>query len=83
MNLQNLSGVSSDSSDSSPIPDHSGPFNRSPSDLLLCCLNVGSLRNKSKALVDLLSDSKADLFAATETWLTHNENGNGTVMVII
>ena len=76
MSLQNSSGGSSDSSDSSPFPGHSRPFNRSPSDLLLCCLNVGSLRNKAKALVDLLSDSKAYLFAVTETWLTHNDNGS-------
>ena len=65
--------MSSDSSDSSPVPGRSGPSNRSPSDLLLCCVNARSLRNKSAAFVDLLSDSKADLFAVTETWLTHSD----------
>ena len=73
MNLQNLSSVSRESSDPSPIPGHSGPFNRSPCELLFCSLNARSLRNKSTAFADLLSDSKADLFAVTETWLTHND----------
>lgn len=76
VNLQNLSNVSndlrgelSDSSGSSPIPGHCGRSNRSPSDLLLCWLNARSLRQ----FVDLLSDSKADLLAFTETWLTLND----------
>ena len=73
MNLLNISSISSDSSDPSPFPVHSGPFNRSPNELLLCCLNARSLRNKSVRFVDLLSDSKADLFAVTEMWFTHND----------
>ena len=66
-----LSSVSTDSSDSSP--SHSGPSNGSTSKLLLCCLNARSLRNKSAAFIDLLSENKADLFAVNETWLTHND----------
>ena len=41
--------------------------------LLLCVLNARSLRNKSAAFVDLVCDSKADLFAVSETWLTDND----------
>ena len=37
----------------------------------LCVLNARSLRNKS--FVDLVCDSKADLFAVSETWLTVND----------
>ena len=37
--------------------------------LLLCLLNARSLRNKSASFVDLVCDSKADLFAVSETWL--------------
>ena len=66
-----LSSVSTDSSDSSP--GHSGPSNGSTSKLLLCLLNARSLRNKSAAFIDLLSENKADLFAVNETWLTHND----------
>ena len=80
VNLQNsssmssdLSSVSIDSSDSSPSPGHSGPSNGSTSKLLLCCLNARSLRNKSAAFIDLLSENKADLFAVNEIWLTHND----------
>ncbi|XP_068707911.1 uncharacterized protein [Montipora foliosa] len=41
--------------------------------LLLCVLNARSLRNKSATFVDLVCDSKADLFAVSETWLTDND----------
>ena len=41
--------------------------------LLLCVLNARSLRNKAAAFVDLVCDSKADLFAVSETWLTDND----------
>ena len=41
--------------------------------LLLCVLNARSLRNKSVMFVDLVCDSKADLFAVSETWLTDND----------
>ena len=41
--------------------------------LLLCVPNARSLRNKSAAFVDLVCDSKADLFAVSETWLTDND----------
>ena len=39
--------------------------------LVLCVLNARSLRNKS--FVDLVCDSKADLFGVSETWLTVND----------
>ena len=42
-------------------------------ELLLCVLNAQSLRNKSATFVDLVCDSKADLFAVFETWLTDND----------
>ena len=41
--------------------------------LLLCVLNARSLRNKSATFVDLVCDSKADLFAVSQTWLTVND----------
>ena len=41
--------------------------------LVLCVLNARSLRNKSATFVDLVCDSKADLFAVSETWLTVND----------
>ena len=41
--------------------------------LLLCVLNARSLRNKSSTFVDLVCDSKADLFAVSESWLTVND----------
>ena len=41
--------------------------------LLLCVLNARSLRNKSATFVDLVCDSKTDLFAVSETWLTDND----------
>ena len=36
----------------------------------VCSLNARSLRNKSAAFVDLVSDLKADLFTIFESWLT-------------
>ena len=44
--------------------------------LLLCVLNARSLRNKSATFVDLVCDSKADLFAVAETWLTDNDTAS-------
>lgn len=41
--------------------------------LLLCVLNARSLGNKSASFVDLVCDSKADLLAVSETWLTDND----------
>ena len=47
----------------------------SPANLFkLCTLNVRSLRNKSAALYDYVCDSKADLYAFTETWLTDKDS---------
>ena len=47
----------------------------SPTNLLkLCTLNVRSLRNKSAAFYDYVCDSKADLYAFTETWLTDKDS---------
>ena len=41
-----------------------------PSDDLfkLCCLNTRSLKNKAASFVSYAINSKADLFALTETW---------------
>ena len=41
--------------------------------LSLCLLNARSVRNKTAMLVDYLCDSKADLYAITETWLTEKD----------
>ncbi|XP_041466267.1 uncharacterized protein LOC121416820 [Lytechinus variegatus] len=41
--------------------------------LTLCTVNFRSLRNKSAAVLDYVRDSKADLYAITETWLTEND----------
>ena len=47
--------------------------------LLLCVLNARSLTNKSATFADLVCDSKADLFAVSETWLTCT--GNDTAIL--
>ena len=45
----------------------------------MCNLNVQSLRNKSASFVDFVYDSKADLVAVTETWLTDNDTANAAL----
>ncbi|XP_041464616.1 uncharacterized protein LOC121415481 [Lytechinus variegatus] len=55
------------SSNSSSISTHS-------SYLQLCTVNVRSVRSKSASLLDFVCESKADLYAMTETWLTDNDS---------
>ena len=43
------------------------------SPLVLCSVNVRSVKSKSADLLDYIYTSGADLFAFTETWLTAND----------
>ena len=45
----------------------------------MCNFNVQSLRNKSASFVDFVYDSKADLVAVIETWLTDNDTANAAL----
>ena len=60
-NCLRQSKVSRSSSSSSP-------------NLLLCSMNVRSVRNKSALIHDFICDSNADLITMTETWLTDNDS---------
>ncbi|XP_063962141.1 uncharacterized protein LOC135155811 [Lytechinus pictus] len=42
--------------------------------LLLCSMNVRSVRNKSLIIYDFICDSNADLLPMTETWLTDSDS---------
>ena len=44
------------------------------SPLVLCSVNVRSVKSKSADLLDYIYTSGADLFALTETWLTANDS---------
>ena len=46
---------------------------RDKSLMQLCTLNFRSIKNKSADFVGFVCETKADLFALTETWLTDND----------